>query len=145
MWGVCFYFATGRLFEEFTVLRNMYVFIYTHIYIYSLIYMYIWGYNSSLIPPLHHCLSVVNLGHLWITLLWMQMELILQHGSEMLFYDKISESFVSRCGFVWRKGSRRSWLLIPATSVGTYVLLALCSLSLHLFPQHMSWSASSPL
>lgn len=121
------------IWEVYSVLWEIYmVLIYMYLHIYSLMCMYIRGYNSSLTPALHHRLSVVNLSHLWvITLLWMQMELILQHGSEMLFYDRISESFVSRCGFVWREGPRRSWLLISATSMGIYVLLALCFLSLH--------------
>lgn len=141
IWGVY-----SVLWEIYTFLIHMCMYWCICVYIYSVVYMYTRGYNSSLTTALHHCLSVVNLGHLQITLLWMQMELILQYGSEMLFYDRISESFVSRCGFVWREGSRRSWLLISAASMGIYVLLALYSLSLHLFPQHMgSWSASSPL
>lgn len=124
----CYWEAIGEVYSVLWEIYMVLIYMYTHIY--SLVYMYIRGYNSSLTPALHHCLPAVNLGHLWITLLWMQMELILQHESEMLFYDRISESFVSRCGFVWREGPRRSWLLIPATSMGIYVLLALYFLSL---------------
>lgn len=37
------------------------------------------------------------------------MELGLQHRSEMLFSNRISESFVSRCGFVWGRGMGVGW------------------------------------
>lgn len=45
------------------------------------------------------------------------MELGLQHGSEMLFSNRFSESFVSRCGFVWGKGMgvRVGWGAIVLT------------------------------
>lgn len=85
--------------------RGFVVYLCTYMWLFA--YIYIWGCNS-LTPALHHCLSVVNLCHSWITLLWIQLKLGLQRGSKMLFSNGISESFMSGCGFAQGRGPRRS-------------------------------------
>lgn len=68
----------------------------------------------------------------------MQMEPGLLHRSEMLFSNRISESFVSRCGFVWGRGMGVGWgdgvlTSDPPTSLGIFNT---CCPPLQLFPKH---------